>query len=417
MAGRTGPGRPGKLIEAARAWVRGRPPPDTSVLDQLRLHKAPPEVLRAMAERLDAEARAALVDVWPENWHAVCLFVAMATQWHWVVPPKGEPQRVGLRMESLPALLPWSRPRCRGDGGNRSPCCWASCRRWKTKRSRRCMAGSELHRMIIQPDSQRSVAAAQRTVQGLPKQVRFAASVAANQALGAGRRAVQQRMGQVFDRPTPYVVRGAVAVENTTRDKLEGALSLATTATESGNVPPGKPLLAEVKGGTRRLKRSELLLQGKGLMPRGYLTVPGRGARTDAYGNVQRGQILEILAWFQTFTVRQSARGQRNAWRDNITEAGRQRKRLGTRNRVGREYFAVVPGDRKTRLKPGIYQRQVAGRYVGPVGQRPVAVLLFVPRAQYAKRLDFVEQAEAAIAGAFANAFRTALRRALETAR
>lgn len=271
--------------------------------------------------------------------------------------------------------------------------------------------------MIIQPDPARSIAAAQRKVQGLPKQVRFAASVAANAALAAGRQAVQQRMGQVFDRPTPYVVRGAVAVQNTTRDKLEGSLSLATATTGGGNVPAGKPLLAEVKGGTRRLKRSELLLQRRGLLPRGHLTVPGRGARLDAYGNMQRGQILEILAWFQTFTVRQSAQGQRNAWRDNLTDAGRERKRLGTRNRVGREFFAVVPGDRKSRLAPGIYQRQVAGRYVGPVGQRPVAVLLFVPRAQYARRLDFVEQAERAVAAAFGAAFNTALRRALETAR
>lgn len=269
---------------------------------------------------------------------------------------------------------------------------------------------------IVQPDARATVDAARRRVADLPKQVRFAASVAANAALGKARTAIQQRMPQVFDRPTPYVVRGASTIENTTRDKLTGAISLATTATDAGNLPPGKPLLAEVKGGARRLKRSELLLQRAGVLPSGYLTVPGRGARVDAYGNMQRGQILEILAWFRAHTVRQTKHGKRNSWRDNITDAGAARKRLGTRNRAGYEYFAVGAGDRRG-LKPGIYRRQLAGRFMGPVGQRPVLVLLFVRRAQYTQRLDFAAQAEQALAASFQPEFRKALRRALETAR
>lgn len=79
------------------------------MLDQLRLWNAAPEVLRAMSERLQAEAQAVLVDVWPENWHAVCAFVGMATQWQWVTPWGAAPQRVGLRMEALPAVLPMVR--------------------------------------------------------------------------------------------------------------------------------------------------------------------------------------------------------------------------------------------------------------------------------------------------------------------
>lgn len=268
----------------------------------------------------------------------------------------------------------------------------------------------------ITTDPRATVDAARRRVAVLPKQVRFAASVAINATLGRARTAVQQRMPQVFERPTPYVVRGAVAIQNSTRDQLSGAISLATTDTAGGNVPAGKPLVAEVKGGSRRLKRSEVLLQRAGILPRGYLTVPGRGARMDAYGNMARGQILEVLAWFRTHGVRQSKAGQRNSWRDNISDAGMQRKRTGTRNRAGYEFFAVAPGS-GSRLKPGVYRRQLAGRFMGPVGNRPVAVLVFVPRAQYAQRLDFVAQAEEAAAAAFQAQFRTALRRALETAR
>ena len=76
------------------------------MLEQLRQFGAPPEVLRATEQRLHAEAQDATIPVWPENWHAVLLFVAMATQWHWVAPWRCPPARTGLRLEALPAVLP-----------------------------------------------------------------------------------------------------------------------------------------------------------------------------------------------------------------------------------------------------------------------------------------------------------------------
>lgn len=75
------------------------------MLDQLRALGAPADVLQAYAARADAEAKQATVPIWPENWHAVQVFGAMATQWHWLVGMGGA-QRVGLRLEALPAVLP-----------------------------------------------------------------------------------------------------------------------------------------------------------------------------------------------------------------------------------------------------------------------------------------------------------------------
>lgn len=80
------------------------------MLDQLRKFEAPPEVLAAAEARLQAEAQAVTIPVWPENWHAVRTFVAMATQWHWVVPWRCPPARTGLRLEALPAVLPAVQP-------------------------------------------------------------------------------------------------------------------------------------------------------------------------------------------------------------------------------------------------------------------------------------------------------------------
>lgn len=269
--------------------------------------------------------------------------------------------------------------------------------------------------MIQQPDITKSVAAAQRLVASMPKQMRYAASVAINQSLRVGYQAEQQRMQQVFDRPTPFVLRGGISVVPSTRDKLVGELAVATQAT-GANLPPGKPLLAQVQGGTRRAKRSEVLLQRAGILPKGWLAVPGRGAKLDAYGNIARGQILEVLSWFQAYPETNRRAGRvRNSLRDNITAAGRDRKRAGTRNRAGLEYFAVQPGAKG--LGPGVYARALAGRrFVGPLA-RPRAVLVFVRSAAYARRFDFVAQAEQAIAAALPGAFTAALRNALETAR
>lgn len=75
------------------------------ILDQLRQLGAPADVLLATEQRLATEAAQATIAVWPDNWHALMLFLAMATQWHWV-GGMGTPQRTGLRMEALPALVP-----------------------------------------------------------------------------------------------------------------------------------------------------------------------------------------------------------------------------------------------------------------------------------------------------------------------
>lgn len=283
--------------------------------------------------------------------------------------------------------------------------------RWPSSGPPRCSA------VIIQPDINKSVAAALRLAQSLPKQVRYAASVAINTALQQGLQAERARMQQVFDRPTPYVVGRGVSLTPSTKDKLVGQLAVDTQPAGS-NVPAGKPLLAEVQGGARRAKRSELLLQRAGILPAGWLTTPGKAARMDGYGNLARGQILEILSWFQAYPATNRREGRvRSSARDNISAAGKQRRRKATRTHAGREYFAVQPGAKRGGLRPGIYVRQLGGsRFVGPAA-RPRLVLVFVPRAQYQQRLDFAQQAERAIAAALPGAFTAALRRALETAR
>lgn len=271
--------------------------------------------------------------------------------------------------------------------------------------------------MIIQPDITKSVAAAMRLAGGLPKQVRYAGTLAINRSVSAALQVQQQRMGQVFDRPTPFVVRGGVVAKSARAETLQASLTI-NASTTTGQVLPGDALVSEVRGGARRQKRSEVLLQQANLLPRGWLTTPGKGALLDAYGNITRGQVLEILSWFRAYGQTRNATGaKRTDWRVHLSDQGRQRKQRGTRNRAGFEYFAVTQATKRGGLPLGIYRRQLSTvRFVGPAA--PVrAVLLFIPRAQYQRRFDFAQQADQAITATFPAAFAAAFRQAMAAAR
>lgn len=71
---------------------------------------APPDALEALAERLQALRDAATVRVWPEHWHAVMLFRAMATQWRAVVGSKGLVW-LGLDYPAIPIAMEGARAR------------------------------------------------------------------------------------------------------------------------------------------------------------------------------------------------------------------------------------------------------------------------------------------------------------------
>lgn len=57
-----------------------------------------------MRSRIDAERKSAVVEVWPEHWHAVTVLRAMESQWN-VVPGAGGLYYLGLNYASLPPVL------------------------------------------------------------------------------------------------------------------------------------------------------------------------------------------------------------------------------------------------------------------------------------------------------------------------
>ena len=243
-----------------------------------------------------------------------------------------------------------------------------------------------------------------QTVAGIaPKQVRFATMVALNSAAREGAEATKAEMRKVFDAPTPWVV-GGVRYIKATREKLFSQVDFDFWGNKQG-VSVEQVLKAEVEGGERSIKRFESALRRVGVLPAGMYAVPGAAAKLDAYGNMQAGQIVQIIAWFQAFgeqgyKANMTDRRKANLAKDN--------KRKGTR---GFAYVAIYRGNR-SKLRPGIYQKIVTG-----FGSTLRPVLIFVDRAHYQQRLDFYGVADAAARSAFVKSFPEALAQALRTAR
>lgn len=233
-------------------------------------------------------------------------------------------------------------------------------------------------------------------LRGIQKQVPFATSVALNRTakiLEDGERAALG--GSTFDRPKPQTVK-ATYLTRSTKQNLVAEIGLKT---RQMGIPAAEYLHANIKGGARAYKRSELMLKQAGILPEGMFTVPGKGAALDAYGNMSRGQIVSILSFFRTF-----GNTSLNTKRMNMTDRAR-----ATRARKATDYFVVPVASKALKLYPGIWQR---------TGQNDIKpVLMFVSRPQYRAIYHFGEKAIKVSGTVFQKEFQTALAQAMATAR
>jgi hypothetical protein len=134
-------------------------------------------------------------------------------------------------------------------------------------------------------------------------------------------------------------------------------------------------------------------------LPPGYYTVPGAGARIDAFGNMSRGQIVQVLAYFRSF-----GRTPLNSKRMNM--GARTRNKL---TKTNQDYFLVPIADKSAGLFPGIWQRS------GP--RDIVPILLFVGHANYRTIFPFADVAEKIVTAKFPEAFDKAFDYAMRTAK
>lgn len=173
---------------------------------------------------------------------------------------------------------------------------------------------------------------------------------------------LQVDMSSVFDRPTPWALN-SIRILNATPASLEAAVWVKD---ESGGKNPFSAedyLLPQVEGGERIKRRSEGYLREAGILPAGRFIVPAAGARLDAYGNIQRGHMMQILSGLKALNRSGSDHGATDS-------------RRSLRKGHALAFFVMKRG--KTAI--GIAERR---------GKDVVMVLAFVQQPQYRERFKF----------------------------
>lgn len=229
-------------------------------------------------------------------------------------------------------------------------------------------------------------------------QIVKAATQALNDTAFKLRKDVQAEMRAVFDRPTQYIL-SSVQVKKATEQKLEAIVE--PTYMGGKGVEPSKILKAEVYGGPRRLKRSEVLLRDKGILPSGYYTVPGYGAKHlfDQYGNLRGSFIVQLLSCMQAFKEQGYRANMTQKRKDKLANRGKTASGYAVINGV--EYFVSqgqLPGGKGVHdkanptwhLPPGIFARSSIH------GFKLTSILMFVKQPTYRKRLDLESLADPA---------------------
>jgi hypothetical protein len=204
------------------------------------------------------------------------------------------------------------------------------------------------------------------------------------------RRAMQDEMRAVFDRPTPYVL-SSVIVRPATPERLEAHI-LPTYGGAKG-IDPQRILTAQAEGGPRRDKRSEAALRRIGVLPAGYQSAipsePYPGS-DDGRGNLRGPFIVRLLSYLQAFGE-QGYRANMTARRRAKLEA-RGVSESGYRTIAGVAFFVAIPGrDRTRHLAPGIWAKS------GTHGAVLRPVLMFVRAGTYSRRLDMARVARTAV--------------------
>jgi hypothetical protein len=145
-------------------------------------------------------------------------------------------------------------------------------------------------------------------------------------------------------------------------------------------------MLPQVAGGRRNLKSTEKMLNTKGFLPSGMVTVPGAAARLDQYGNMSRGQLVQVISALKAFP-------EAGYTANRVVQRARTKKRLP-------EFFVGEPGG--GRLPLGVYQR-MPDHTIRPI-------LIFVKQPNYRILIPFAAIAERIYTADFQEEFNRAMR-------
>ncbi|AQZ96641.1 hypothetical protein ACFSB1_11175 [Halopseudomonas phragmitis] len=190
-----------------------------------------------------------------------------------------------------------------------------------------------------------------------------ALALAINEIAGEGVKALQAGAHSAFDRPTPFTLN-AFRVQYAKASSPEAAIWVKDEKDGAGGQQaPEAWFEPQVYGGARRVKRSEYRLREIGALPSDMFIAPGPGARLDAYGNLSRGHMQQIM----------SGLGADNPMGSTMV-ATQSRRSLAKGH--AKAFFVIKRGKKPI----GIAERR---------GKSMSVVLLFVRQPSYSRRFDF----------------------------
>src|SRR5690554_2169686 len=186
---------------------------------------------------------------------------------------------------------------------------------------------------------------------------------AINEVVKQAEQQLRQEVASVFDRLTPFTLN-AFRIQYAKPSQPEAAVWVKDEKSgASKGLAPEDWFAPQVYGGERALKASERMLRSRGILPAGMYAVPGKGARLDAYGNMSRGHIVQLLSGLKAFD---------RAGSDHNATGSRRSRRKGHAN----AFFILRRGNQPI----GIAERRGKGVQV---------VLAFASEPQYTPRFDF----------------------------
>lgn len=238
------------------------------------------------------------------------------------------------------------------------------------------------------------------------RQAQFAVMKGMNKSAAHGLAAVKREMLSAFDRPTPWVMNSIKVKQARDRAKPVVELAFKDAWSSSAGEVGGKTMVEpHVHGGARSYKGMEVRLMRMGMLPSGWSVVPGAAAQLDGFGNMNRGQISQLLNVLGTYT--ESGYNKANAATRDRLKRGNAKK-----GKYGFVYWVNRVNDPKGKhLQPGVYQRVSTA-----FGSSLKPVLIFVQSAAYRRRLDFYRIAQESIERTFPAEFATAFDEAMRTA-
>lgn len=235
-------------------------------------------------------------------------------------------------------------------------------------------------------------------------QIPFATAVALTRTAKDAEKAEQRQMPSELDRPTRFSLN-ALFTKPATKRELKAHVWLKDT----GDASVREYLRKQIEGGDRGAKRFERALQRVGLLPQGWVAVPGEAAPLDAYGNVPGRFIVQLLSYLNAFSEQGHKANMTDKRRSKLAQ--RVRSERGFVRINGVVYFVSLGVGPTKHLARGIWAK------TGTHGADIKPVFLFVSRAKYERRLTFYETVHATVRVRFVANWRQAWREAMATRR